>query len=148
MVILRVPVVVGLKATTKEVEAAAASVTEGCVVKEKKEVPAPVKYGVPMFKMPVPELVITNVLLPAAIKLVLFNVEVEVDPSVMELPFPLSEMDAVGAFVVVNPFATPPGLTQFDVVPVVNAKLVSVPVLLPAASVNKVLVLLLNPAAP
>ncbi len=33
-----------------------------------------------MFKVPVPVLVITKVLLPTAVKLVLFNVEVEVEP--------------------------------------------------------------------
>ena len=52
-------------------------------------------------------------------------------------PFPLILNETFGAEVVVNPLATPPGLTQLDTLPVM-AKLVSVPVLAPAASIKSV----------
>ncbi len=65
----------------------------------------------------------------------------------MLFPFPLKVMEAVGELVVVKPFATEPGETQLDVVPV-KAKLFKVPVLMPVASVKVLKVGLLNPATP
>ena len=68
-------------------------------------------------------------------KSVLFKVEVEDEAKAIMLPLPVKLNEAVAGLVVVYPFATLPGLTQLDVVPV-KAIFVSVPVLAPAASVN------------
>ena len=78
----------------------------------------------------------------------LFKVEVEVAPSVIAFPSPLTAMAAVGAIVVVAPVVTPPGLTQLEVVPV-SAKLARVPFLpFPLASIKVVTVLFAKDAAP
>ena len=68
-------------------------------------------------------------------------------PKAIGEPLPKTVNVGVGALAVVKLLVTPPGLTQFEVVPV-SAKFVRVPVLLAAASVNKVVVLLLKPEAP
>ncbi len=55
----------------------------------------------------------------------------------MALPLPLKLILELGAAVVVNPVATGVVLTQLEVAPL-NAKLLSVPLLDPAASVKDV----------
>ena len=66
-------------------------------------------------------------------KLVLLVILGVVLPAGMEFPFPKAARVAEGAEVVVKPLVTPPGFTQLEEAPV-KAKLVSVPVLTPAAS--------------
>ena len=101
-----------------------------------------------MFNVPEPLLVITKVLEETEAKSVLFKVEVEVEPWVMLLPLPETEIEAVGAVIVVKLDTTPPGVTQFEAVPV-KAILVSVPLIpFPEASVNVVTVALLLAAKP
>ena len=94
-----------------------------------------------MYKVFVPVLLAEKVLVLLVPKSVLFKVEGEVAPGLIVLLFPLRLSVADGVEVVVNPLATPPGLTQLDALPAM-AKLVSVPVLAPAASINSVCVAL------
>ena len=77
----------------------------------------------------------------------MFKVVVNTDPSIILFPLPLTEMEEVGAEVVVKPCVMAPGLTQFEMVPV-KAKLKSVPGLDPAASLSIVVFVLVNAAAP
>jgi hypothetical protein len=80
-------------------------------------------------------------------KSVLLVVEVVV-PKGMLLPFPDTLMVEVGGVTTVYPLATPPGLTQLEVLPV-KANAFSVPLIaLAEASVSTVEVELLNPATP
>ncbi len=62
-------------------------------------------------------------------------------------PLPVTEILAVGRVTVVKPLTTPPGLTQLEVVPV-NAKFVTVPVLLPAKSLSVVTLVLVPDGIP
>ena len=56
----------------------------------------------------------------------------------MLFPFPVIIKLEVGWLVVVKPLVIAPEITQLETLPVVNAKLVSVPVFALAASVNVV----------
>ncbi len=79
-------------------------------------------------------------------KLVLLAVLV-VTPTGMLFPLPFITIVTEGAEVVVNPLATPPGLTQLETVPV-KVMLVNVPVLPATASVSVVTAVLLPEEIP
>ena len=94
-----------------------------------------------------PVLMATNVLveaLPKSVKLVLVGVEL---PAGMLLLLPLTDKDEAIVAGVVDPLITAPGLTQLETDPV-KAKLVSVPVLAPAASISAVTAVLLPEGMP
>ena len=65
-----------------------------------------------MFNVPVLLFCMTKVRVLAVPKLVKFNVEVEMDPGVIEFEFPLTMMEDVGIAGVTDPEITPPGLIQ------------------------------------
>ena len=99
-----------------------------------------------MLRVPLPAFVIEKVrvvLVPKSVKLLVLVLL----PTGTLLPLPLTAIVAVGADVVVNPLATPPGLTQLDVVPV-SAKLTNVPVFVPVASVRVLIPVLVPDGIP
>ena len=133
-VALLTPTLVGVSVITKLVPPAAI-VLAGTVVTDKWAAFGPVKKIGLIFKVPLVLVIekVPDVFVP---KSVLFAVVVTALCGTL-LPFPLTASVTVGADVVVNPLATPPGLTQLETVPV-NANVFKVPVLAPVASVNNV----------
>ena len=127
-----IPVLVGVKVITKPVVPVVMD-DNGVVVILNWVALVPVRKILLIFRVPPPGLEIEKVLDTLVPKSVLLPVLV---PAPIGTLFPLPETTRLAVIDagVIDPLITPPGLTQLEVVPV-NAKLVSVPVLAPAASV-------------
>ncbi len=97
---------------------------------------APLKVTLLMYRVFVPVLLAEKVreeFVPKSVKLLVLVAV----PCGTLLPFPLKVSVTDGTLVVVNPFATAPGFTQLEVVPV-SVKLVRLPLLVPVASLSMV----------